>query len=543
MKRKSSLIILFLIVLAGFILRLYQLNKLPLYGDELTMVYDSYSILKTGRDQLGNLLPLTFEMGAGRPAGYVYGAIPFVLIFGPTDLGVRSLSVISGLGLIILAFLLGRKLISEKVGLIAAVVVAISPWDLSLSRGGYEAHFALFLATLGVFLFLKFKENIWFLIGSAICFGLTLHTYPTHKLTLPLFLIILLWYSRKDLFIRKNWIPAISSGLVLLFFVILAISQTLNSGSEERFASINLFADQGLSKEIKFRIGEDKERLQLPFSLDPSYFHNKWIEYGFILTESYLKNLSFDYLFIYGDKNPRHNMVGMGNFYFVEIVTIFFGGIYLTLKQKRLFVLLLGWILITPLATMLFIDTHSLRNAFMLPPFILFSAAGIVYLWTLFSLKYALVVRFLILGFFLLQVVFLAERFYIVSPKKYSRIWSEPAKLASQVALENKNNYKYIVISDKVDNIEFAYPVYTKMDPTLAKAQRSRNANIGKYNFAKYENVYIGYIPDIELISFIESTDKPLMLIVSSFEEKFIKEYWGIDGSDGKRSIVVKKVH
>ena len=89
--------ILLAILILGFIIRVYKINSLPLYGDELTIVYDSYSILKTGMDQTGQFLPLTFKMGAGRPAGYVYGSIPFIAIFGPTVWGVRGLSLLSGL--------------------------------------------------------------------------------------------------------------------------------------------------------------------------------------------------------------------------------------------------------------------------------------------------------------------------------------------------------------------------------------------------------------------------------------------------------------
>ena len=105
MKFTKSLKILLLIVTVGFFLRLYGSTLMPLYGDELTLVYDAYSILKTGHDQNGVFLPLTFQMAEGRPAGYVYFSIPFVAAFGPTLLGARMLSVLSGVGIIILLYL------------------------------------------------------------------------------------------------------------------------------------------------------------------------------------------------------------------------------------------------------------------------------------------------------------------------------------------------------------------------------------------------------------------------------------------------------
>ena len=146
-------LILLAILLLGFLLRAYSITSLPLYGDELTIVYDSYSILKTGMDQTGERLPLTFKMGAGRPAGYVYGSIPFVALFGTTEWGVRGLSLFSGLGIIVLMYFLGRKLFTEKVGLFASFLTSISLWDIYLSRGGFEVHFAGFVTRFGVVLF------------------------------------------------------------------------------------------------------------------------------------------------------------------------------------------------------------------------------------------------------------------------------------------------------------------------------------------------------------------------------------------------------
>src|SRR5258708_11146166 len=121
MKKLNIKIILVLIILLGAFLRVINLSsdRLPLYGDELTIGLDAYSLAKTAHDQTGQFLPLTFRMGAGRPAGYVYFSIPFVLLFGPGGLGVRGLSLLSGLGIILFTFLLVKKLTSVKIGLIA----------------------------------------------------------------------------------------------------------------------------------------------------------------------------------------------------------------------------------------------------------------------------------------------------------------------------------------------------------------------------------------------------------------------------------------
>ena len=236
---KKYLIILILLI--GFILRVWNINNNPpaLYGDELTIVYDAYSILKIGHDQTGEFLPLTFSMGAGRPAVYVYASIPFVALFGPTAIGVRALSILSGLGIIFLLYLLGKKLFNEKIGLAVAIIAAFSPWDISLSRGGFEAHFGLLLSLLGIYFFTKAKERSVLYIFSAICFGLTWHTYPTYKVSLILFLPLLVWFIGKDIVAsgRRNFFIGLA---IVIIFGGLALTQTFTGGSETRFSGINI---------------------------------------------------------------------------------------------------------------------------------------------------------------------------------------------------------------------------------------------------------------------------------------------------------------
>jgi len=58
---KNKLISLFLII--GIILRFWQLTKYPvsLSMDETAIGYNAYSILKTGKDEWGEFLPLAFK--------------------------------------------------------------------------------------------------------------------------------------------------------------------------------------------------------------------------------------------------------------------------------------------------------------------------------------------------------------------------------------------------------------------------------------------------------------------------------------------------
>lgn len=528
-------IILTTVLILGFLLRVINISNNPpaLYGDELTIVQDAYSLYKTGSDQLGNLFPLTFQMGAGRPAGYVYSSIPFVAIFGPTALAVRMLSILSGLGIIALIYLLGKILFSQKVGLSAAFIAAVSPWDIALSRGGFEAHFALFLSLLGVYFFLKAKEKGIFYIFSALSFGLTLHTYPTYKVSFVLFLPLLIWYkgviSRKYFFIG-----------VILFFILglSALSQTFLGGSEARFRSINIFSQEKLKEEILQKINFERTISSLPANL-VSYFHNKPVEYAKVLIDNYLQNFSMDFLILHGDRNPRHNMATMGEIYFVEIVFIFIGLLTLWQKNKKIFVFIISWLVLAPIPTAIVDLPHALRSSFMLPPLVIISATGLNLVINK-KIKIILAVLFFV---FIMQFAFFIQKLYFLAPNEYGNFWSYSAKVASELAMQNQSKYKYIFLSDAIDSIEFAYPVYSKVDPTQVVLQNKDRIKIGNYQFKKFSNVYIGYIPQGDTNQFVENLDGPVLFIGNPDAEDTMRDYETILDRKGLLILAIKKVY
>lgn len=537
--------ILGIIVTLAFLLRVISLNSNPpaLYGDELTMLLDVNSILHTGYDTTGKFLPLNFTMGGGRPVGYGYFSIPFVALFGPGALAIRLLSVLSGVGIVILIYWLGRLFFSKPVGLIAAGLLAISPWDLSLSRGGFETHFALFLSLLGVVMFLKADKRPWFYIISILSFGLSINTYSTYKLTLPLFFPILLWFSNLQggFFNKKNRIYLILSAGILMLFLFLLLFQALFNSSETRFLSINIFTQDEIKTQITQNINERRNLNPLNEKFS-KFLDNKVWEYGFFLGRNYLNNFSTGFLFLDGDRNPRHNMAGTGSFYIAELISIFFGMGYLFRKNylKKL-IFLISWILLSPVATSLISDPHSLRSSFMLPPIVLLSAVGLYYLWTLRKKLLIKGLIFVCLFGFLIQFIFISGNLYFISPNKYSRFWAYPARKATEIAVQNKEKYNYIFLSDRIDAIEFAYPVYAEVDPTKVLEQNKSQTQIEEYKFRRYGNVYIGYIPDSQVEGFTGSLEGSVLYIGPSEDRKFLNQSELINGLDGRSALVLEK--
>lgn len=538
-------LILGIIIIFGLFLRLIFVSSSPpsLYGDELTMLLDVNSIFHTGYDTTEKFLPLNFTMGGGRPVGYGYFSIPFVALFGSGALAIRLLSVLSGVGIVILIYWLGRLVFSKPIGLIAAGLLAISPWDLSLSRAGFESHFALFLALLGVTLFLKAEKSPWLYIVSILSFGLSINTYSTYKLTLPLFFPLLLWFSnlREGFFNKKNRVYMILSNGILLLFLSLLLFQVFLNKSESRFLSINIFTKQEIKTQITQDISE-RRNLNLLNEKFSKLLNNRVWEYGFLLGRNYLNNFSTEFLFLNGDKNPRHNMAGTGSFYIVELIAIFFGlGFLFKKNYLKKMIFLIGWVLFSPIATSLISDPHALRSSFMLPPLTLLSATGLYYLWTLREKLLVKALIFICLFGFLIQFIFISENLYFLSSNKYSRFWAYPARKAAEIAIQNKEKYDYIFLSDRIDAMEFAYPVYAMIDPTKVLEQNKTQVQIGEYKFRKYDNVYIGYIPDSQAERFLGLLEGSVLYLGPAEDKKFLNKPELINGLDGLSALVLEK--
>lgn len=535
----KSVYILILIILIGLVLRLVNINNNPLslYGDELTITLDAYSLLKTGHDQLGNFLPLTFPMGAGRPAGYVYGSIPFIATFGPTALGVRMLSVLSGIGIIVLLYLMGKKLFGERVGLVAAAIVAISPWDISLSRGGFEAHFGLFLALLGTYLFILARHRTYLYVFSALSLGLTLYTYPTYKVSLLLFLPLLVWYQGGiGKFISEGKRYAKAGVVLLVLLGILELSQTFTGGSEIRFSNINIFSKDLLKASIEQKINLERQMSQLPKPLK-KFFYNKPVEYSKTFIENYLQNFSLDFLVLHGDRNPRHNMVTMGEVYAVEFILIIIAFLAFWQKEKKTILFFLAWILLTPISTALVDLPHALRSSFMLPPLILLSALGFAAM-TRLSNKLPLS---LIVIAFSVQFIFLIQKLFFLAPYEYSNFWSYSAKVASELAAANKNKYDFIVLSNRIDDIEFAYPVYSRANPASVIEQNRRKALLAGFPLKQFDNVFIGSISENNIMQFINNLEGSVLYIGSRSDKNYLQNYEIITDFNDEQILLVKR--
>src|SRR3989344_1760646 len=147
------------ILVLGLVLRLWALDKFPsgFSADEASYGYNAYSLLKTGRDEWGEpwyqlIYTNLRSFGDARFPLYSFLAIPSIKLLGLNEFAVRLPNAILGTLAIAAVYLLAKKLINWQTGQLAALLLAISPWHVSLSRGAFETNTLTLLAPLGIYL-------------------------------------------------------------------------------------------------------------------------------------------------------------------------------------------------------------------------------------------------------------------------------------------------------------------------------------------------------------------------------------------------------
>lgn len=182
-----------LVVLAAFAARVWALDVAPpgLHFDEAV-----YGLL--ARDIQAGARPVFFPAYTGREPLYMYVMAGLFALVGDASWVLRFTSVVVGTATVALAFALGRALYGRTVGLVAAALLAVQYWHLTVSRNGYpnilipplEALSALFLWRAW-----RGPGRRWgdWALGGAFA-GLVLYTYLAARFW-PVFLVVFLLYA------------------------------------------------------------------------------------------------------------------------------------------------------------------------------------------------------------------------------------------------------------------------------------------------------------------------------------------------------------
>lgn len=446
MMRKRWLVVALIVALA-FGLRFYRVTEVPpsLNWDEVSIAYNAYSILKTGKDEWGIPFPLHFKAyGEYKLPAQVYFSIPGVYLLGLNELGVRITPVVYGTLTVLLLYFLGRKLFkSDLAGLISAFLMAISPWHIQLTRASFESSFATLWIILGVWLLVKGFENGKWLIISMIPLAVAVYTYNSARVFGPIFLLALVWGYWQDLgrYKKQLLIGLVLFGILLSPLIPFTLSQDANS----RYKLVSVSDDPGLVPRINERRGQST----LPDPL-PWLIHNKVSYIGYYLINNYLSHFTPDFLFINGAPHHQHHVQNVGQMYLFQLPLLFVGLWWLFRSQNRWRWLLSSWILLgfIPVAVTNDSIPHALRTLITLPAFLLICAVGgvksVEYLKGKKLLAPGLVFTTLIVG---TSVYFYLYNLLNVYPVNYSRDWQYGYQQVVDYIQDHQRDYDQVVFT------------------------------------------------------------------------------------------------
>lgn len=495
------------ILMLAFSLRFWKLDSYPaLNADEAAIGYNAYSLVQTGMDEHGNAWPIHFQsFNDYKPGLYFYLVLPFVRLLGLNEWAVRIPNALLGVATVYLIYLLVNEMFKKKeksnkefpmaknkenltinhqlLAITASFMLAISPWHIHFSRGGWEVNVASFFMILGVYFYLKCvnwnihlerteqiegsKRKVIFLVLSSLSFVLSLYTYHAARMITPLLLLGILGIYHEE--IRKNIKIYLLSGLIAVIALLPLVKDLIKPEISSRAAGVGLFADVGPLNRINEQRGEHTDFNGIWSKL----LHNKGVNYSLEFFENWTAHYHGLFLFLSGDDIQRDKVPETGQMYMLDALWLTIGIIFI-LKSKivnlKSMKLVFWWLFVAPTAAALtFQSPHALRSENMVIPLIIISAIGLSVLlnWVhRFSSESIAKFVYLFIGLFIFWNFFRYEHMYWVHmSKEYPYSSQYGVKELASYIKENSNKYNKILITDKFDQPYILFLFYLKYSP------------------------------------------------------------------------------
>ena len=498
--RKYWLLII-IILLAGF-LRLWKLSSVPphLTPYEASLGYNAFSILKTGRDEYGKLLPIIFKsFGDYKPGLYIYLSVPFVGLLGLNEWAVRLPSAVCGVLTVFLIYLIAKKLFpGKKIGIFAAFVAATNPWLIYFSRGAWEVNVCLTLALAGTYFFLKFLTRSKFLLFSAFFFALTLLCYQGAKLSSGIVLLILVILYWKNVFSSNKKILA--GSLLIGIMVSLPIILSLFQGRTGRLNVFSVFSYPRPAEYLQKQLAHGNENMG---SLSYYVFHSETVNFARGVMGRWFNHFSGRFLFFEGDwQNPRHTAPNSGVLLTFDLILLILGivsFIKVGWEKETLFIWL--WLILAPLTAALSRDqVHAVRALNMSVPLIIILSFGffsIIRFLNTTSRPFVKVTGYFLLLFsYILSLIYFLDSYYVHLPKHDSQYWEYGYKQIVQKVTPIQNKYKMIKVQQSYAQPYIFFLFFQEHDPAKYQKQaeliESSFGDVGQVE--KLDNIYFSPI-------------------------------------------------
>lgn len=491
MLKKFLLHPLLWIFLLALVLRFCQLSTLPagFHVDEVKIGWNAYSLWLTGRDDWWHAFPLHYDtFGDQRPTGIFYASVPALAVFGLTQFAVRftpalfgSLAVI-GLFFFVLA-LIGRR----RIALLSALLLAVSPWHITLSRASSEGIIAVTLVIFGLTYLIRLLNSprLSDFLLSLTLLSTAFFFYHTSRLLVPVFVFILIC-SR--FFSVKKIRPLLPALLIFIFTSLLTLGFALSPVARGRLSQVSVFTDQDIKVELdRLPFEEGQNRVLLARTL-----HNKVVLYAARFVTEYSSYFGGKFFLAPWEAKPaRYQTVDRGLLLYIEFVLVALGLIYAAkhLRLRSPFLPLLLLLLVSPLPAAVTVeDAPNLHRALFMSPFL--SVLAGLGLYFAARLKKSLLPAVLLL--LCVDLFHYAHMYTVHNPVRDSLTLQRNVGAAELITALSalSGQYQKIYLTNRPDNLYPWYAFLTRQDPRnfnppLA-ADKSRDWTFGRLVFSQY---------------------------------------------------------
>lgn len=449
-----------LIILVSTLFRIPFLGNIPngFFRDEVSYAYDAYSILETDRDRYGVLFPVFVRAFEDyREALYIYLLTPFIKLFGLNEFAVRLPAALIGILTVTTIYFLIKECFGQRLAIVAALFLAISPWHIFYSRICYRLILFPLIFSLALLFFTKSIRKPNYLLLSGLLFGLSIYTYISARAFVPLFLVVTIALFHKHLWQHKKQ-------TILASFLFLAIFVPLFSF---------WISPEGMARSNQLQI------INTPLQF----------------LRNYLAFFNPIFLFIKGESSVTYGIDNMGIFYLFEIITIPFG-IFSLLKEglknqgNRFVWLFLVWILLYPFPAVFTVEEipNSLRTIIGAPGWAIVSACGACAFFDRFQLREKPYLRVGAIAAVFASVLIFSKLYFVDFAKFAAGAWQYGMREA--ITYAQNSPYSQVIVSDKLHRPYIFILFYTQYPPALyqqaplLETQESRaltDYSIGKF--------------------------------------------------------------
>lgn len=202
-----------LILLLSTLLRLLTVSNLLVFSpDEAYQTYLAQTLIKNFHIIWIGMSAGSFDLFLG--PFWIYFIYPFLWIFSGDPVILGYIGGILGVITTFLIYLIGKKSFSEKVGLLASLLYAISPLLIYYDQKPYPNGISI-LSVLMLFSMLMTKFSKWWWVLFAASYGLVFHV---HLSLIPVIFVAIYWVISN----RKTLSKKVTTVSILVFLMVVS---------------------------------------------------------------------------------------------------------------------------------------------------------------------------------------------------------------------------------------------------------------------------------------------------------------------------------